>query len=144
MSFALDVNVLLYASDEASPFARRASDFLKSCAAGREVFCFAWTTLMGYLRLATHPAIFKTPLSPEDAMRNIDALLSLPHARVLSEEEGFWDVYRDVTRGLAIRGNLVPDAHLAALLRQHGVLTFCTNDRDFRRFDFLRLRDPFD
>jgi toxin-antitoxin system PIN domain toxin len=144
LSFAVDLNVLLYASDEASLFAGRAKSFLESCAEGGELFCLAWTTVMGYLRLATHPAIFKAPLSPDEAMRNVEALVRLPHARLLSEEEGFWDIYRDVARGLAIRGNLVPDAHLAALLRQHGVLTLYTNDRDFRRFDFLKVRNPLE
>jgi predicted nucleic acid-binding protein len=76
---------------------------------------------MAYLRIAAHPAVFRTPLSPREAAENLEALLRLPHARLLAEEEGFWDVYRDVTRGITVRGNLVPDAHLAAVLRQHGV-----------------------
>ena len=42
------------------------------------------------------------------------------------------------------RGNLVPDTHLAALLRQHGVATLYTRDRDFRRFDFLSVIDPLE
>ena len=46
------------------------------------------------------------------------------------------------TAGGAVRGNLVPDAHLAGLLRQHGVGTLYTADADFRRFDFLRVRNP--
>ncbi|MGH7332574.1 MAG: TA system VapC family ribonuclease toxin [Candidatus Rokuibacteriota bacterium] len=142
MSFAIDVNVLLYASDEASPFARRAGAFLAECAAGREILCLAWTTVVSYLRIATHPAIFASPLPPDKAMCNIEALLHLPHVRVLSEEEGFWGVYRTVTRNLVVRGNLVPDAHLAALLRQHGVRVLYSSDRDFRRFDFLEVRDP--
>ena len=64
--------------------------------------------------------------------------------RVLSEQEGFWDVYRHATRGLAVRGNDVPDAHLAALLRRNDVDTLYTNDRDFRKLAFLRVRNPFD
>lgn len=144
MSFAIDVNILLYASDEASPYGPPAADFLRSCALGREVFCLSWTTLMGYLRMATHPAIFQKPLSHDEAARNLDGLIRLPHARVLSEEEGFWDIYQGVTEGLAIRGNLVPDAHLAALLMQHGVNTLYSNDRDFRRFDFLKVRNPLE
>jgi len=144
LSFAIDVNILLYASDDASPYTGPAAVFLKSCVSGREVFCLSWTTLMGYLRMSTHPAIFRKPLSHDEAARNVDELIRLPHARVLSEEEGFWDIYRDVTLGLAIRGNLVPDAHLAALLLQHGVDTLYSNDRDFRRFDFLKVRDPLE
>jgi hypothetical protein len=143
LSYAIDVNVLLYASDATSPFSRKAIAFLEQCAAGPEVLCVGWPTLMSYLRLVTHPAVFAKPLSQEEAERNVDALVRLPHARPLSEEEGFWDVYRDVTRGLALRGNNVPDAHLAALLRQHDVPTLYTNDRDFLKFDFLKVHNPF-
>ena len=144
MSFAVDANVLLYASDAGSPHSRRAAEFLADRAAGREVFCLAWATVMTYLRIATHHAIFSDPLSPEEAGRNIDALLRLPHVRLLAEEEGFWELYREVTRAVPARGNLVPDAHLAALLRQHGIRTLYTNDTDFRKFKFLDVRNPLE
>jgi uncharacterized protein len=142
MSFGIDVNILLYASDEGSPLHDKAADFLSRCANGREVFCLAWVTLMSYVRMATHPAIFDRPLSPEDAARNIDALLATPLCRVIAEEEGFWDVYREVTKDVPTKGNLVPDAHLAALLSQHGVVKLYTHDRDFRKFPFLDVHDP--
>jgi toxin-antitoxin system PIN domain toxin len=143
VSAALDVNTLLYASDTGSAFHERARAFLADRAARREVLCIAWPTVMGYLRMATHPGIFAHPLTPAEAMRNVDALVNLPHVRLLAEEEGFWDVYQDVVRGWPARGNQVPDAHLAALLRQHGVGTLYTSDADFRRFDFLRIVNPF-
>ena len=142
MSFAIDVNVLVYASDRSSPFADRALAFLERCAAQPDVFYLAWPTIMGYLRLVSHPAICREPLSPETAMDNVSGLLRLPHVRTLAEDEGFWDVYREVAGEAPTRGHLVPDAHLAALLRQHGIRTLYTNDRDFRRFDFLTVRDP--
>jgi len=142
VSYAVDVNILLYASDADSPMHRRASGFLRRCVEGREVFCFAWTSLMSYLRMATHPAIFVRPLAHGEAARNIEALLVVPHCRVISEEEGFWDHYREVTKGVPTRGNLVPDAHLAAILSQHGIVTLYTHDRDFRKFEFLDVRDP--
>ena len=143
MSYAFDANVLLYASDRASPFHRRAVEFLGECASRNEIFYVTWPTVMAYLRIATHPAIFRVPLSPHDAMRNVESLLSLPHARVLGEEDGFWDAYRRATQELSIRGNLVPDGHVAALLLQHGVRQFYTNDVDFRRLAFLDVRNPF-
>ena len=142
MSFGIDVNILLYASDAGSPMHDRATAFLRRCVSGPEVFCFAWLSLMSYLRIATHPAIFDHPLSHRDAARNVEALLSVPHCRVLSEEEGFWDRYRQVTQNVPTRGNLVPDAHLVALLGQHGVVTLYTHDRDFRKFEFLDVQDP--
>jgi len=142
MSFAIDVNILLYASDTGSPYFERANSFIESCITQKEVFAMGWPTVMSYLRIATHPAVFDHPLSPDEAMANIETLLNLPHARFLSEDEGFWAVYRAMTSELPIRGNLVPDAHLAALLRYHGVKTLYTRDRDFLKFRFLDVRDP--
>ena len=143
MSFSCDVNVLLYASDSASPVHEAARSFLKHAATGDDLFCLGWPTVMSYLRMATHPGIFSSPLSPDEALRNVDALVALPHLRLLAEENGFLDVYREVTGTLPVRGNLVPDAHLAALLKQHGVRTLYTRDGDFRKFPFLDVRDPF-
>jgi len=144
MSFAIDVNILLYASDTGSPHFERARSFIESCIAQKEVFSLGWATVMSYLRIATHPAVFDHPLSPDEAMANIETLLNLPHARFLSEEEGFWDSYRATTKKVPTRGNLVPDAHLAALLRHHGVKTLYSHDRDFLKFPFLDVRDPLE
>ncbi|MBI2902162.1 MAG: PIN domain-containing protein [Candidatus Methylomirabilis oxyfera] len=144
MSYSVDVNVLLYASDTSSPKHAEAIRFLKQRASDPDLFCIAWSTLIAYLRIATHPRIFARPLSPDDALGNVESLLSLPHVRMLSEGEGFLESYRGVTAHFPVRGNLVPDAHLAALLRQHGVGKLYTVDRDFRKFDFLDVADPFE
>jgi uncharacterized protein len=143
MSAAIDVNVLLFASDTSSPLHQRAAEFLEHCASGPDVLYLAWSTVMSYLRISTDPAIFASPLRPEEAAQNAETLLRLPHVRMLAEEDGFWDLYSEVTKKMPTRGNDVPDAHLATLLRQHGVATLHTNDRDFRKFDFLNVRDPF-
>lgn len=143
MSVAIDANLLVYASDEHSPFYARARAFLGDCLSGQDLICLTWPVVTAYLRLTTHPRISRLPLPPEVAMANMDRLLGLPHVRVLSEEEGFWDVYRDTVKDLAVRGNLVSDAHLVALLRQHGVRTLFTNDRDFLKFRVLDVRNPF-
>ena len=142
MSFALDVNILLYASDSESPRHEKARVFLEKCMQQEEVCCIAWATAMSYIRIATHPSVFERPLTPGEATSNIETLLNLPHVRFLSEGEGFWDIYRELTAKVPTRGNLVPDAHLAAILRQHRVKTLYTNDRDFLKFAFLKVRDP--
>jgi toxin-antitoxin system PIN domain toxin len=143
MSFGIDVNLLLYASDDSSPHHRKAADFLKQCAADREVFCLAWVTIMSYMRIATHPAIFERPLTHDEAGANIQALLSLAHCRVIGEQEAFWTTYRNVTSDVPTRGNLVPDAQLVSILLDYGITTLCTHDRDFRKFP-LKVRDPLD
>ena len=142
MSFGIDVNILLYASDRNSPQHPKADAFLAGCASGSETFCLARLTLMSYLRMATHPAIFARPLSHADALRNVEALVTSPLCQVVGEEDGFWDVYRRLTSDVPTRGNLVPDAHLAAVLLQHGVVRLYTHDRDFRKFSALRVIDP--
>jgi hypothetical protein len=144
MSFAIDVNILLYASDRSSPHHPRALQFLEGCASRGQVFCLAWLTVMSYLRMATHPRIFSEPLPHADAVRNVEALMALPHCRLIGEHEGFWARYRELTAEVPTRGNLVPDAHLAAVLRDNGIATIYTNDRDFQKFAFLDVRDPFD
>ena len=144
MSYSLDVNVLLYASNAGGAEHARALSFMAECAEGPEPLCLAWLTLASYLRMATHPRIFARPLSPDEALRNVDALLELPHVRAIGESEGFFDVYRDITAAVPTRGNLVPDAHLAAVLRQNGVRRLWSRDRDFLKFTFLDVRDPFD
>lgn len=140
----MDVNILLYASDRTSPMHRAAKAFLKSCTRSSELFCLTWLTLIGYVRMATHPRIFGAPLTPEAATENVDALLALPRVRLVAETEGFWDMYREVAGKIAVRGNLVPDAHLVALLRLHGISRLYTRDRDFRKFDAIVAIDPFE
>jgi toxin-antitoxin system PIN domain toxin len=142
MSFAIDVNILLYASDQQSPLQPRAQAFLEQCAQRREVFCLAWITLMGYLRMATHPRIFARPLSPDEAVRNVEALLRLPHCRTIGEGDRFWQNWRAITAAAPARGNLVPDAHLAAILHENGIVRLYTHDSDFRRYAFLDVQDP--
>jgi toxin-antitoxin system PIN domain toxin len=143
VSYSLDVNVLLYASDRSSDRHPQARRFLEARAVGPEILCLTWPTLMSYLRISTHPRIFSAPLSPDEALGNITALLALPHVRPLSELDGFLDAYKLVSGEMPVRGNLVPDAHIAAILFQHGVRTLYSSDRDFRKFQSLDLRDPF-
>jgi toxin-antitoxin system PIN domain toxin len=143
VSTALDANLLLYASDQASPFRQRANELLAELAAGPAIVYLLWPTVMAYLRLSTHPSVFAHPLSPEEASTNIERLLRLPHVQGPGEQEGFWDVYLGVASDVDARGNLVPDAHLVALMIQNGVRTIWTHDRDYRKFTGIEVRDPF-
>jgi toxin-antitoxin system PIN domain toxin len=142
MSATVDANVLVYASNNADPLHEPALELVRRLADGPELVYLFWPTLMAYLRIVTHPAILPRPLAPRDAMRNVEALLDRPHVRTPGELDGFWPIFR-ATAGDRPRGNDVPGAHLAALMRQHGVRFVYTRDRDFRRFDGIDARDPF-
>lgn len=142
MSSTLDANVLVYASNASDPLHDRAEELVRRLAAGPELVYLFWPVLLGYLRIVTHPSILTRPLSPATAMRNVESLLDRPHVRAPGETDGFWTVFRR-TAGDRPRGNDVPDAHVASLMRQHGVRVIWTRDRDFRRFDGIEPRDPF-
>ena len=97
---------------------------------------------MAYQRIATHPSNFRNPLDPATAWRNVRRLLALPRVRVIGEDDDFPEVHAKVAGDAGVRGNLVPDAHIATILRQHGVGRIYTADTDFRKFVFLEVVDP--
>jgi toxin-antitoxin system PIN domain toxin len=143
MSFALDANLLLYASDQESPWHEAAVQRLDEVALGPEIVHLFWPTVMAYLRIATHPAVFARPLSHAEARANIQALLDLPHVQTSGESDAFWRTFTDVADDVAPTGNLVPDTHLVALMLENGVRTILTRDRDYRKFRGITVRDPF-
>ena len=144
MSYTLDANLLLYASDEAGPFHARALEVVRQAAEGPEIVYLFWPTIMAYLRIATHPAVFRRPLSATEAVANVEALLGRAHVQTPGEQERFWQRFCDVAADAAPTGNLVPDAHLVALMLENGVRTIWTHDRDYRRFRGIEVRDPFE
>lgn len=144
MSYSVDVNLLLYASDGESRWYPAARSFLADRSRDPDLFCISWLTLMGYQRMATHPGIFVAPMTPALAWENVRSILRLPRVRVIGEESSFAEDYESVAGSFPIRGNLVPDAHLAVLLREHGVKRLYTLDTDFRKFDFLEVVNPLE
>jgi toxin-antitoxin system PIN domain toxin len=143
MSFAVDTNVLIYSSDSGSKFRAPAARLLAEAATGSELLFLALPVIFGYLRIVTHRSILGAPLKPEEAESNIDLLLSFPNVRVLPQDRDVWATYRSIASDLVVRGDLVSDVQLAAVLRHHGVRVLYTNDADFRRFKFLEIRNPF-
>lgn len=142
MSTTVDTNVLVYASNEADPAHVPARALLDRLVAGPDLVTLFWPTLLGYLQIVTHPGILPRPLTPADATANVGVLLAPAHVRAPGEAPGFWEAYR-ATAETHTRGNAIPDAHLVALMRQHGVTTIYTRDRDFLRFEGIRPVDPF-
>lgn len=143
MSETLDVNILVYATHRGSPFHDRAKALIERFGAGPGLVYLLWPVALGYLRIVTHPVLLDAPLSPDAAAGNIERLVSQPHVRQVGEGDGFWPVYRRVADAVKPRGNLVPDAHIVALMRQHGISTIWSHDRDFRKFEGITVRDPF-
>ncbi len=143
MSVTVDANVLLFASDAGSPRQPRALDVLRRHVEGRELLYLFWPVALAYLRIATHPSVFDHPLSPADATGNLRGLIERPNVRTPAEDERFWTTLEETILATTARGNLVPDAHVVALMRAHGVRTIVSHDRDFRKFPGIEVVDPF-
>ena len=142
MSVTVDTNVLIYAANSSDAVHQEARDLLERLARGPDLLFLFWPAIMGFLRISTSPGIFANPYTPDAALATIVGLIERPHVRTPSEQPGFLDLYRSTAPG-GVRGALVPDAHLATLMRQHGVSTIYTRDRGFRRFEAIEVRDPF-
>jgi uncharacterized protein len=143
MTVTVDTNVLVHASNSDSPEHRPANDLLRRLAHGHGLVTLFWPVLLGYVRIATSPRVLPRPLSAHEAASNVEELLARPHIRAVGEGDGFWKVYRKVADPAAVRENLVSDAHIVALMHQHGVREIWTHDRDFRKFDGIVVRDPY-
>jgi toxin-antitoxin system PIN domain toxin len=137
----LDVNLLIYAVDEASaPFAR-AHPWVQAAIGGRHTIALPWAVLLAFLRLTTKPQVMASPLEPAEALDIVDGWIARPNVVVVHPTDRHTAVLRELLEPLGTGGNLVTDAHLAALAIEHGAeLNSC--DADFSRFPGLRWRDP--
>lgn len=139
----VDANVLLYATDRQAARHDAARSWLAAQLSGTDTFAFAWSVLLAFLRLSTSPRIFAHPLSVERAFDVVDAWLRQPCAVILHPGERHAALVRQLLRPFGTAGNLVSDAHLAALAIEHGAeLDSC--DTDFSRFAGLRWVNPLD
>jgi uncharacterized protein len=141
LSVTIDTNLLVYASNASDHAQPKARETLARLVTGPEPLFLFWPVLLGYVRITTQPSL-PASQSFQAATRNIDRLLSAPTVRAVGEADGFWQAFR-ATAGDWVRGRVVTDAHIVALMRQHGVRTIYTRDRDFRRFDGIDPIDPF-
>jgi toxin-antitoxin system PIN domain toxin len=141
VSVTVDANILVYASNTDDPAFHAARDLIERLAAGPDLMYLFWPVIMGYLRIVTHPRILPRPLSLHEAADNLSDLLQRPHVRTGAEGDRFWDIFL-ATVGRHERGNGIPDAHLVSLMRQYGVTTIYTRDRNFRKYEGITVRDP--
>jgi hypothetical protein len=137
----VDANVLLYAVNAASPHHRTAKGWIEGALAGDEPVGFAWVVLLAFLRLVTLRAVFPKPLDVDMALEVVEAWLSARAATVVQPTARHASVLGGFLTASGTAGNLVTDAHLAALAVEHGA-RLCTFDRDFARFAGVRSFAP--
>jgi len=137
----VDANLLLHAYDAASPQHAAARRWWEARLSRPAPVRLAWTTLVAFVRIGTHARAFVHPLTLAEACEAVDGWLSRPMVSVLEPGPLHWEIFRRLLTGAAAAGNLVSDAHLAALAIEHGAVLMST-DRDFARFEELRWENP--
>ncbi len=114
-----------------------------SLAGGSNPVRSTWGVFYEFLRVVTHPRVFRKPWTAADAWAFLDALLSAPTFNLLVATERHPQVAEDVLRQLPhLSGNLLHDAHTAVLMKEHGIRQIYTRDSDFHRFPFVDVLDP--
>ena len=137
----VDANILLYATDRSSRFHDGASDWLERAMNGPGWVGLPWQSLVAFVRIATHPRAATQPLTAAGAWRQVENWLAADVAWVPNPTERHAEVLGRLITANDIRGNLVADAHLAALAIEHG-LGVCSADSDFARFPDVRWFNP--
>ncbi|MDN5855600.1 MAG: PIN domain-containing protein [Actinomycetia bacterium] len=137
-----DVNILVYAYRPESPKHERYSEWLTELLDGRAELALMESVLIGFVRVVTNPRIFADPAPATRACEFVQVLRGAARARPVSATDATWTRFADLARvDTQIRGNLVPDAFIAAMAGSHGCRV-ATADRGFARYDGIEWFDP--
>ncbi len=137
----LDANLLIYARVKSFPQHVRAHGWLDAQLSGNGLVALPWPSLLSFLRIVTNPRVFERPEPIAEAWRQVRAWLAADVVWIPQPTDRHEDVLGSLLTKGGVQANLVPDAHLAALAIEHGLL-LCSSDGDFARFADLRWHNP--
>jgi hypothetical protein len=137
----VDANLLTYARSAASPDHAAARSWLDTRLNGTAAVGLPWPSLLAFVRVTSNPRIHPRPLAVGEAWRQVEAWLDCPPVWIPTATERHRAVLAPLVTQAGSRSDLVPDAHLAALAIEHGLI-LCSTDGDFARFPGLRWENP--
>lgn len=137
----VDANILIYAHIESTSQHAAARGWLEAQLNGSTRVGLPWGSLLAFLRVTTSPRIFPRPVPMSIATLQVSEWLSAEPVWVPQPTERHADVLSSLLALPGMHGNLVPDAHLAALAIEHGLI-LCSVDGDYARFSGLRWQNP--
>ena len=141
--FVVDTNILVPAAIRETPKHARAEQALTEWRASVEPWGTTWSVIYEFMRVVTHLAVFSHPLTFAEAWSFIESLRASPSFGILVETPSHAEVVRELTREYPrMAGNPMHDLHIAALMREHGVVEIRTADIGFHQFKFLRVVNP--
>lgn len=143
MRFLVDSNILVYAANRDCEEHAGALTAVEGWLSGPVSWVLTWGIIYEFLRVATHPRIFRRPLTARQALAFLDPLLTSDLVTVLGPTPRHESLMRTTVREFGRpAGNIFHDLHTAVLMREHGVPEIMTGDEDFRRFPFLIVTNP--
>lgn len=137
----VDVNVLLDAHRPDGSRHEVVRAWLEAARVAPEPLGVPRLVASGFLRIVTHPRVFREPTPIDMALTFLEALYASPAVVPVEPEERHWAIFTGLVADLELRGNDIPDAYLAAMAIEQGA-TFVTSDRGFARFPDVRLARP--
>jgi uncharacterized protein len=137
----IDANLLVYAHVVSFAQHQRAREWLDAQLSGSAPVGLPWASLLAFLRLVTNARVFERPEPIGDAWRQVLAWLDCETAWIPQPTERHAELLGELLAIAGVQANLVPDAHLAALAMEHGLM-LCSADSDFARFPSLRWLNP--
>lgn len=139
----LDANILLYASIEGFAQYSKANEWLsRALSDGPEAIGIPWATATAFLRISTSRRIFAKPFDIGFAKQCLDDLFGHPLVYDVGPTSDHWKHYSRILVEMDLAGDIVMDAHLAAIALGHDA-SIATSDKDFRRFsDYVKIIDP--
>ena len=137
----VDANLLLYAEDSLSEHHETARTWWDAQLSGSDPVGLCWPVLSAFLRIATNARLHQRPLTLKEATERVQSWLTQSCVRLIQPTEAHWTIFQQMLRGGNAVGNLVTDAHLAALAAEHNCVLQST-DADFSRFRGLKWKNP--
>jgi uncharacterized protein len=137
----VDANLLLYAEDSLSEPHEAARTWWDAQLSGSDPVGLCWAVLAAFIRIGTNPRLHQRPLTLKEAAERVQSWLDQPCVRIVQPTDQHWAVFQQMLRNGKAVGNLVSDAHLAALAVEHNCVLHST-DADFSRFKGLKWRNP--
>jgi toxin-antitoxin system PIN domain toxin len=137
----VDANLLLYAEDSLSEHHQAARAWWDEQLSGADPVCLSWPVLKAFLRIGTNARLHQRPLTLKEACERVQSWFEQPCVRLIQPTDQHWVLFQQMlSEGNAV-GNLVSDAHLAALAVEHNCVLHST-DADFARFPSLKWTNP--
>jgi toxin-antitoxin system PIN domain toxin len=138
-----DINVLVYAHRADTPDHADYRRWFENVINSNQAYGIADIILSGFLRIVTHPRIFSPPSEMGVALTFANQIRNQPNCILITPGLRHWSIFTGLCEKVGIKGNLVPDAYLAALAIESGS-EWITTDRDFSRFPGLKWRHPLE